>query len=264
MISQDANILEFPFSGWTNLISLLGFSWDFDARPQEPNHITIVHANGKILDVYSPGIYRLPPLELVEDPIALAKDLYGKYNGVRFVQVLEKSSLLNFIGATQKVDWQSMDYDDYLYSVHQVALQDPVGLYRYPERQLGWKGIPYARIKEYVAALPDPSALVLGIFWNSMPWLVLIALKKEKKIRLITSQEYFAKFEINADYLPSGLEDYDMLIQLVESRLAPVSVSLVTDFRTFSQIMESDNKYEALAASEKENRIRSTGLLRRQ
>lgn len=96
MIARDVEIVDLDPALWRNLSAFWRVETMAEDRPENPNGLAILHEGGTVLRMHVPEGYRVTPISQVDDPQALAKRLFYQYPGMDSVQILEKSSILNF------------------------------------------------------------------------------------------------------------------------------------------------------------------------
>ncbi len=247
MIARDLEIIDIDPIHWRNLLTLLDVSWTTDHRPASPNMLSILHRGGKILRTYCPTGYQPPALEQIDNPQELAKKLYYKMQKLDRVQILEVQSLSQFSDRVQKVDWQSQEMEDFLIrAFHQVDL-DPAGLSIFPPFSWKWNGIPVEKIREWLTQGPNPSAYFFGVIRDSAPWTSLILRVEDGKLRLITTMEHLAKYNLPADRFPSHPQDLDAIREAINAHVAPLRAALICDYFVLMDLLSSEDKHKDLA-----------------
>jgi hypothetical protein len=162
------------------------------------------------------------------------------------VQVLDRHSVQIYSTKVQKMEWASLDYDDFFIRAYQLASEDPVGLCFFPQRSLTWRGFPVPAARDWLAQLPSPSAVVVGIIRDSAPWFSLIVRLADQKIKLISTMEYLTRYGVDVARMPSAVADITVICDLVSQHIAPVSAALICNFPVMEQLLESTHKREAL------------------
>jgi hypothetical protein len=247
MIARDVEIVDICPSHWSNLQSIFDFSRINDHRVIRPKTLSVIHNKGKILNTCVPEGYHLPNLPRIEDPQVLARELYNDSDLLERVQILEVESLGIFSGQAQKVDFsQSMDLDDFLLQVLHLVDQDPTGISIYPPFSRDWNGFPLDKAREWFAQGPSPSAYFLGVTRDSAPWTSLILRMEAGKLRLITTMEHLAKYNLPADKFPSRPQDLKVICEAITAHVAPVRAALICEYFVFYTLLNSNNKTRVL------------------
>ncbi|MBN2084305.1 MAG: hypothetical protein JW748_03705 [Anaerolineales bacterium] len=261
MIARDVEITDLRPDAWKNLMSLVEISRIADVRPASPNLLSVLHHGGKVLRVYAPAGFRVPAIEQVGDPQELAKKLYYQLPGLDGVQILEKDSLILFSDHVQRSDWISNDLEDFMFRAYALAEQDPAGLAFYPQFNWKWNGLPLESIRAWFASGPDPCAYFLGITRDSAPWLTLILRVMEKKIRLITTIDFLARFNIPVAGMPSSPKDLATVCEAIHTHVAPIRSALICDYMTFARLLSSEDKRRDLTLAMADGSASSFGII---
>ncbi|GEM_PF-1689007 len=261
MIARDVEITDLRPDAWRNLASLIETSRIADVRPTHPNLLSILHHGGKVLRVYAPAGFRVPAIELVDDPQELAKKLYYQLPGLDSVQILEKDSLVQFSDRAQRADWVTNDLEDFVFKAYALAEQDPAGLAFYPQFSSKWNGFPLESIRAWITSGPDPCAYFLGITRNSTPWLTLILRVVEKKIRLITTIDFLARFDVPVAGMPSNPKDLSAVCEAIHAHVAPIRSALICDYMTFARLLSSEDKRRDLTLAMADGSASSFGII---
>jgi hypothetical protein len=247
MIARDVEIVDINPAHWNNLQSILNLSNLSDRRTIRPKILSIIHKKGKILGARAPEGYHLPNLPQIQDPQELAKKLYDDSDLVDRVQIMEVESLGVFSDLAQKIDiGQSMDLDDFLLRFFHLLDQDPTGLSIYPPYSGEWNGFPLEKVREWFAQGPSPSAYFLGVIRDSAPWTSLILRVEAGKLRLITTIEYLAKYNLPADKLPSRPQDLKVICDAITAHVAPVRAAIICEYFVFSRLLSANDKMRVL------------------
>jgi hypothetical protein len=261
MIARDVEIVDLQPGIWRNLISLLDISRLSDVRPAQPNILSILHHQGKVLRVYAPAGFRVPTIEQIDDPQELAKKLYYQLPGLESVQILEQDSLLLFSDRAQRMDWMQSDLEDFFLHAFHLAEQDPAGLSFFPTFSWKWNGFSIEDSRTWLTSGPDPCAYFLGIVRDGAPWLTLIARASGKKVRLITTIDYLARFGVPVETLPSGPRDLATVCEAIHAHVAPVRIALICDYMMFAKLLTSEEKRRDLTLATADGLASSFGLL---
>jgi hypothetical protein len=267
MIARDVEIIDIDPAHWRNLHSLVDVSWISDHRPTRPNQLSILHQGGKILRIYCPAGFQPPAPQQIDDPQELAKKLYYQLRKLDRVQILEVQSLGLFSDRVQKIEWQSLDLEDFLFRAYHQAELDPAGLSMYPPFSWAWNGLPLEKIREWFTQGPSPSAYFFGVIRDSAPWTSLILRMEEGKVRLITTMEHLAKYNLPASRFPSHPQDLDAICEVIAAHVAPVRAALICDYFVLADLLSSEDKRkdltDALASADPSttDEISAIGLL---
>ncbi len=260
MIARDVEITDLRPDSWKNLMSLVETSRIADVRPAAPNLLSVLHHGGKVLRVYAPAGFRVPAIEQVDDPQELAKKLYYQLPGLDSVQILEKDSLVLFSDRAQRADWISNDLEDFLFKAYALAEQDPAGLAFFPQFNWKWNGFSMESIRSWFGSGPDPCAYFLGITRDNTPWLTLILRVVEKKIRLVTTIDFLARFGVPVAGVPSGPKDLAAVLEAIHAHVAPIRAALICDYMVFARLLSSEDKRRDLTLAMADGSASSFGI----
>ncbi len=260
MIARDVEITDLRPDVWRNLMSLVDTSRIADIRPEHPNLLSILHHGGKVLRVYAPAGFRIPAIEQVDDPQEMAKKLYYQLPGLESVQILERDSLVLFSDRAQRADWMSNDLEDFAFKAFLLAEQDPAGLAFFPPFSWKWNGFSLDQIRTWVASGPDPCSYFLGILRNSAPWLTLILRVVDKKVRLITTIDFLARFDVPVAGLPTSPKDLATICESIHAHVAPIRAALICDYMVFARLLASEDKRRDLTLAMADGSASSFGI----
>ncbi len=247
MIPRDVEIIDLYPPHWRNLRTLIDFSWISDRRPARSNMLSIVHQGGTILRTYAPSGIRLPDLQQIDDPQELAKKLYYQLEVLERVQILEIQSLGMFSDRVMKIDGrQSLDVEEFLFRAFRQADLDPAGLSVFPPLSWSWNGLPLEKIREWLTQGPGPRAYFFGVTRDEAPWTSLILRVEAGKLRLITTLEHLAKYDLPPDRFPSRPQDLKAICDAIEAHVAPVRAAMICNHFVLSSLLAAVDKRKAL------------------
>lgn len=261
MITRDVEIVDLQPDVWRNLISLLDVTRLADIRPAQPNILSILHHSGKVLRMYAPERFRVPAIEQVDDPRELAKSLYYQFPDLDGVQILEQDSLILFSDRVQRMEWTSIDMDDFAINAFRILEQDPAGLSFFPPLSWKWNDLPIEEMRTWLISGPDPCAYFLGVVRDGAPWLTLIVRVAGKKVRLITTIDYLARFGVGVEGLPSSPKDLAKVCEAVHGYVAPIRAALICDYMLFGRLLSSEDKHRDLTLATDHGLASSFGIL---
>jgi hypothetical protein len=261
MIARDVEVTDLQPDVWRNLLSLVDVSKILDARPEQPNLLSILHHSGKVLRVYAPAGFRIPAIEQVDDPQELAKKMYYQLPGLDGVQILERDSLVLFSDRVQRSEWITNDLEEFFVNVYRLAEQDPAGLAFYPTFSWKWNGFDLEAIRSWMASGADPCAYFLGVTRNAKPWLTLILRVAEKKVRLITTISYLGRFGIPVNGMPSSPKDLASICEAIHTNVAPIRAALICEYSVFNHLLASEDRPRDLTQAMTDGTASSFGLV---
>lgn len=261
MIARDVEITDLRPEHWRNLLSLIDTVRLADHRPEHPNLLSVLHHRGKVLRLFAPAGFRVPAIDQVDDPQELAKKLYFQLPGLESVQILEKDSLVLFSDHAQRADWVVNDLEDFLFKTFLLAEQDPAGLALYPGFTWKWNGFSLEAIRTWMAAGPDPCAYFVGILREGVPWLTLILRVVDKKVRLITTIDFLARFNVPVAGVPSSPRDLASICEAIHAHVAPIRAAVICDYLLFAKLLAAEEKRRELTLAMADGSASSFGLV---
>jgi len=81
------------------------------------------------------------------------------------------------------------------------------------------------------------------------------------KVRLVTTVQYLARFDLPADHWPTSPMDLGAICEAISSHVAPVRAALVCDYFVLARLLASEDKRRDLLAATTEGSAASVGLL---
>jgi hypothetical protein len=214
------------------------------AQPGERG-LFVLHEEGKPLRVFDTEKGERADLDLsgIDDPHTLAHSLYESGEWER-VHVINKTHLAHVAQAAQQIKNRELTLDQYYRLVYQLIWQSPTGYVSVPPHRGEWNGLKYGDLQEYVARLPDPCSVALGVIEDGKIFIGLILGVRGGMIRTVTS---FEALELDT-LLELSAESFERLWAALGERFDPPAAALLCDRVTFEGLVKAENKRSYLAA----------------
>jgi hypothetical protein len=91
--------------------------------------------------------------------------------------------------------------------------------------------------------------------------LTLILRASEKKVRLITSIDYLARFKVSVEGLPASPKDLAAVCEAIHANVAPIRAALICDYMVFARLLTSEEKRRDLTLAQADGLASSFGLV---
>lgn len=237
MIHRDVEIVDLDPQAWRHLGEIFSIAEWAEWRRKTPGVLTILHDEGQVLRAdLPPGVRSdIIPKE-IDDPAALAKEIFDSTPGLTRVQIFEKSRLRAFSDAVQRMDWTSQTSADFYLQAWQIAEQDQHGLCYYPS------GLPRQRVlekaRQLIQSTPDGEYLVLGVYDVGKPYFSLIVRVDAGQITRVTTFEALAGYGVDTQTTPASPDDAQIILPLIEQHLGRVAHSLFCDRAALMELIQ--------------------------
>jgi hypothetical protein len=83
----------------------------------------------------------------------------------------------------------------------------------------------------------------------------------EKKVRLITTIEYLARFGVPVGGRPASPRDLGAICDAVRAHIAPVRAALICDYMIFARLLASEDKRRDLTLAVADGSAAAVGIL---
>jgi hypothetical protein len=215
------------------------------AQPEE-HGLFILHEHGRLLKVVDTQTKIIPadiPGE-ISDPAALARALYERGEWQR-VHVIDRRHLAWVAQQAQISPRRELTMDAYYHLVYTLVWGNREGYVCQPEHPGHAYGWTYSEVRRFVAALPSPATLALGVYSDDGSlWLGLVLLCEQGMIRLVTTFE-----GLNWKVAQPGPteETLGALREALTAQFAPPAAVLLCTEAVFSEWLASADKMAYLA-----------------
>ena len=247
MIHPDVEVVDLDPRTWRNIGEIASFAEFAMHRPEVDTVVSILHHNGAVVRVDVPDGYATPVLDVISDPVAVARRVFEAMPGLRRVQIFNKESLVAYSAAVQHLAWQTLSIDEFYFQAWLLLERDPVGLCYYPARAQHWNHFAFPHVRALLAAVPDGATVVLGVYDEHGPWFTLIIRISAGQIRLITTFDTLVKYGVDTSRVPRTPDDMDAVCALVEQQIGPVAYALCCDRATFTSWLTAEHKQQVVA-----------------
>jgi hypothetical protein len=90
--------------------------------------------------------------------------------------------------------------------------------------------------------------------------MTLILRVSEKKVRLITTIDYLARFGVPVAGLPSTPKDLASVCEAIHANVAPIRAALICDYMVFARLLASEDKRRDLTLAMADGTASSFGI----
>lgn len=190
MIDPHWQVIDLDPVTWRNLGPFL-LPQHYIAAAQPGEHgLFVLHDHGSVLKVVD-TLTEKPPAgipETIEDPEALAQELYGRGEWQR-VHIIDRQHLAWVAREAQAKPRRDLTLDAYYHLVYSLIWDKSGGYVSVPPHPGEWHGWTYTEIRRSLAALPSPATLALGVYGEHGLSIGLILVCQEGQIRRVTTFE---------------------------------------------------------------------------
>jgi hypothetical protein len=150
----------------------------------------VLHDAGRVLRVVDSVVGARTDLGVseVSEPRALAEQLHERGEWAR-VHVIDRRHLNKVAAEAQASPQRELSLDAYYRRVYGLVWGDPAGYACVPPRPGHWNHWTYAGVADFIAGLPSPSSLALGVIEDGEIAIGLIVRTSEGKVRQVTTFE---------------------------------------------------------------------------
>jgi hypothetical protein len=216
------------------------------AQPGE-HDLFVLHDHGQVLKVVDTQTRRRPsdiPTR-IDDPGTLARELYGRGEWQR-VHIIDQSHLAWVAQQAQATPRRDLTLDAYYHLVYTLVWGSSNGYVCEPPHPGHFYGWTYTAIRRFIAALPSPATLALGVYAGDALFIGLILLCREGLIRRVTTFEGLDWNNSNSGPTQQTLE---ALCEALEAQIAPPAGILLCTDAVFSGWLAATDKLTYLLAA---------------
>lgn len=254
MIDPHWQVIDLDPVIWRHLGPFLEPQQYIAAAQPDEHGLFVLHDDGRILKVVDTQTATAPagiPAR-ISDPVALAQELYGRGEWQR-VHVIDRRHLAWVAQQAQATPRRDLTFDAYYHLVYTLMWSRREGYACEPPPPGHWHGWSYADIQRFIAALPSPATLALGVYSDDALWLGLILVCEGGQIRRVTTFE-----GLHRHISPSGPTQQTLtdLCEALEAQFAPPAAVLLCTDAIFSGWLAASDKLAFLDAA----RTRETAI----
>lgn len=247
MIDPHWQVIDLDPVTWRNLGHFFE-PWRYIAAAQPGEHgLFVLHDHGRLLKVVDTETESRPegiPTDIV-DPALLARELYRRGPWQR-VHVIDRSHLAWVAQQAQAAPRRDLTLDAYYHLVYTLMWSNPQGYASEPPHPGTFHGWTYAEVRRFVAELPSPATLALGVYAGDALAIGLILVCEGGMIRRVTTFE-----GLNEGLPVSGPTQQTLAVlrDALETQFAPPAAVLLCTDAAFSGWLAATDKSAYLATA---------------
>jgi hypothetical protein len=214
------------------------------AQPGE-HGLFILHDTGFVLKVVDTQGRKRPagiPAQ-INDPQALAQELYGRGEWQR-VHIIDRSHLAWVAQQAQATPRRDLPLDAYYHLVYNLVWGSREGYVAEPPHPGHFHGWTYTQLQRFIADLPSPATLALGVYTPDALSIGLILVIEDGLIRRVTTFE-----ALNWEVARPGPTQQTLmaLCDALEAQFAPAAAVLLCSDAVFVGWLAAEDKMAYLA-----------------
>ena len=214
------------------------------AQPGE-HGLFILHDDGRVLNVVD-TLTRSRPSGLptqISDPHALAQELYERGEWQR-VHIINRKHLAWVAQQAQADPRRDLALDSYYHLVYSLLWDREDGYVAVPAHPGHFQGWTYADIRRFIAGLPSPATVALGVYAGDALSIGLILVCEDGQIRKVTT---FEGLDWSAPEPGPTEQTLSMICAALEAQLAPPAAVLLCTDAVFAGWLAAPDKQAYLA-----------------
>ena len=247
MIDPHWQVLDLDPLTWRRLGSFFEPHRSIAAVQPGEHGLFVLHERGQVLKVVDTQVQSrpagIPPQ--VDDPRALAQELYRRGEWQR-VHIIDKRHLAWVAQQAQSAPRRDLTLDAYYHLVYTLIWGNGTGYVcepAHPGQMYGWT---YAELRCFIAALPSPAALALGVYADEALSIGLILVCEGGLIRRVTTFEGLDWSVAQPGPTPQTLS---ALCAALDARFAPPAAVLLCTDAVFAGWLAAADKLAYLSAA---------------
>lgn len=164
MIDPHWSVVDLDPVTWRNLGRFIEPAQYVRAAQPGEHGLFVLHDAGRVLRVVNTrmGIRRDLVPARIGDPQALARELHAHGEWQR-VHVIDRQHLARVAQRAQATPRRELTLDQYYRLVYQLVWDGSAGYVSIPPHPGHWNGWTYADVTSFIALLPDPATIALGV-----------------------------------------------------------------------------------------------------
>lgn len=211
------------------------------AAAQSGEHgLFVLHDAGRTLKVVDTATERRPegiPAQ-IDDAAGLARELYARGEWQR-VHVIDRRHLASVARQAQATPQRDLASDGYYHLVYTLMWGDPQGYACEPLRLATFHGWTYADAERFVAQLPSPATVALGVYAGDALTIGLILVVEDGLIRRATTFESLKQQPATTGPTQQTLL---ALCNALDAQYAAPAAVLLCDDATFAGWLDASDK----------------------
>lgn len=216
------------------------------AQPGE-HGLFILHDHGQVLKVVDTQTRSRPagiPTQ-ISDPEALARELYAHGQWQR-VHIIDRQHLAWVARQAQATSRRDFTLDAYYHLVYTLVWCNSKGYACEPTHPGHWHGWTYAALRRFIAKLPSPATLALGVYSDDTLFIGLILACEGGLIRRVTT---FEGLDWSVSHPGPTQQTLTALREALEAQFAPPAAILLCTDAVFSGWLTASDKWAYLSAA---------------
>lgn len=190
MIDPHWQVIDLDPLTWRNLGPFFAPHGYIRAAQPGEHGLFILHDHGQLLKVVDTQASSIPagiPTQ-ISDPAALARELHGRGEWQR-VHIIDRRHLAWVARQAQATPRRDLTLDAYYHLVYTLVWGSSSGYVCEPPHPGNWHGWTYTQIRHFIAELPSPATLALGVYAENTLSIGLILVCQGGMIRRVTTFE---------------------------------------------------------------------------
>ncbi len=247
MIDPQWQVIDLDPVTWRNLGPFFEPQQYIAAAQAGEHGLFILHDQGRLLKIIDTDAADVPVdiPEAIIDPAALAQELYARGEWQR-VHVIDRHHLAWVAQQAQSAPRRDLTLDSYYHLVYTLMWSDPNGYACEPPPPGRWHGWTYADIRHFIAALPSPATVALGVYGESGLSIGLILVCEGGMIRRVTT---FEGLDWSAEDAGPTQHTLTALCEALEAKFAPPAAVLLCSDAVFTGWLAATDKLAYLTTA---------------
>jgi hypothetical protein len=256
MIDPHWQVIDLDPLTWRHLGPFLEPQQYIAAAQPGEHGLFVLHDHGRVLKVVDTHSRTLPediPAH-ISDPETLARELYRRGEWQR-VHIIDRHHLAWVAQQAQATHRRDLTFDAYYHLVYTLLWGNREGYACEPPPPAHWHGWTYTDVHHFIAALPSPATLALGVYSDDILWLGLILVCERGLIRRVTTFE-----GLHSTITNPGPTEHTLttLCEALAAQFAPPAAVLLCTNAVFSGWLAASDKLAYLDAA----RVEATAIWR--
>ncbi len=228
MIDPNWSLVDLDPRTWRNLGHLIEPGRYVSAAQPGEHGLFVLHDGQRILRTVdsASGVRRDLALALEGGPMALAHELYARGEWQR-VHVIDRRHLANVARLAQATPQRDLTLDQYYHLVYRLLWNESDGYISLPPPAGHWNGWTYTGIKAFVARLPDPATVALGVLSETGTEIGLILDLRGGMIRTVTTFETIGLPAPTFELAPTSFEQLWAMLASRHAQGAPLPAAVL-------------------------------------
>lgn len=250
MIDPHWSVVDLDPVTWRNLGRFIEPAQYLRAAQPGEHGLFVLHDGGRTLRVVDTlaGVRHGLVAARIGDPAALARELHARGEWQR-VHVIDRRHLAHVAREAQATPRRELTLDQYYRLVFQLVWDGSAGYVCVPPHPHRWNGWAYADAVAFIAALPDPATIALGVLEEDGALAIgLILDVRGGLIRTVTTFEAFSLPMPQIELSPAGFERLWSLLDLRAEHGPPApAAALLCAREVFEAWLSGADKANVLA-----------------